>query len=164
MTLLLGLVAAVLIVSGCVLAATPPRITLLNAALRIDYPWRAGAGALVAAAGAGLAAALVRRRWAQALCGLLAFAATGVGLSLLTYRLETTPEALESESVFSRTVVPWRDVTRVDAGPAMVVVWGAGETQIRVDTADFRPEQRATLDRSIARLVHQAGARPEVRR
>src|SRR5258707_12787794 len=48
------------------LALRSPRLTLLNAALRIDYGWAVGVAALGAALLLASAAALAPRRWARA--------------------------------------------------------------------------------------------------
>jgi hypothetical protein len=47
-------------------------------------------------------------------------------------------------------------VGRVSLGSHTVVVEG-DETTIRIDTADFTPDQQASLARSIARRVREAG-------
>ena len=114
----------VLIVAGAIVSMGPPRLTLTNAGLSVEYPWFRGIGALVAALGAGLLAVALRRRWPRIAAGLLAALGLGVGAHLLAYRLE-----------------------------------GPDETRIEVDTTDFRPEQRASLERTIARRIHDSAPR-----
>ncbi len=140
----LGLV----IVAAAILpvALRSPRLTLLNAALRIDYGWVAGTAALGAAILLAAASATAPRRWAQALLVLCAVAAGGLGGSRLRYRLEIQPDGLDSRELTGSTLVPWGEVTHVDRGTR-------GETQIRVDTASFEGDQRAALERALARRI-----------
>ena len=49
--------------------------------------------------------------------------------------------------------MPWGEVTHVDRGTEALVIWGHGETQIRVDTASFEGDQRAALERALARRI-----------
>jgi hypothetical protein len=147
----LGLV----IVAAAILpvALRSPRLTLLNAALRIDYGWAVGGAALGAALLLGAAAALAPPRWATV--GLVAAAAViaGVGSARLRYRLEIQPDGLNSRELTGSTLVPWGEVTHVDRGTEALVIWGRGETQIRVDTASFEGDQRAALERALARRI-----------
>ena len=135
------------------LALRSPRLTLLNAALRIDYGWMVGAAALGAALLLAAAAALAPRSWAKA--GLVAGAVViaGVGGARLRYRLEIQPDGLNSREITGSTLVPWGEVTHVDRGTEALVVWGRGDTQIRVDTASFEGDQRAALERALARRI-----------
>ena len=146
-------VGAVLAVGLAPLAFRPPRYTLLNAALRVDYPWWVGA----AAAGATLALALttiaVRQRAGRWVAGAAAVLVAVFTTSRVAYRLEAGPEALRAREWTGSTALPWSEVTRVDKGPEVLVVWGKGDTQVRVDTSAFRAEQRASLERTIARRV-----------
>jgi hypothetical protein len=135
------------------LALRSPRLTLLNAALRIDYGWVVGAAALAAALLLAAAAALAPRRWARA--GLVAGAVViaGVGSARLRYRLEIQPDGLNSREITGTTLVPWGEVTHVDRGTEALVIWGRGDAQIRVDTASFEGDQRAALERALARRI-----------
>jgi hypothetical protein len=147
----LGLV----IVAAAILpvALRSPRLTLLNAALRIDYGWVAGTAALGAAVLLAAASATAPRRWAQAVLVLCAVAVGGLGGSRLRYRLEIQPDGLNSRELTGSTLVPWGEVTHVDRGTEALVIWGRGETQIRVDTASFEGDQRAALERALARRI-----------
>jgi hypothetical protein len=135
------------------IALRSPRLTLLNAALRIDYGWVVGAATLAAAVLLAAAAAIAPRRWAQAALALFAVAVAGVGGARLRYRLEIQPAGLNSRELTGSTLVPWGEVTHVDRGTEALVIWGRGETQIRVDTASFEGDQRAALERALARRI-----------
>lgn len=153
--LLLAVPGVLLLAGGVWLTLGAPRITLVNAGLHIEYPWRQGAGALAAAAGLGALAFAFAARWARVVLALLALAAVGVALDRLTYRLEADDHGLAARGWLGPTVVPWAEVTRVQSGPALIVVWGNGDAQVRVDTSYFQPHQRASLDRTIARRVRE---------
>jgi hypothetical protein len=139
----LGLAAAAVLP----VALRSPRLTLLNAALRIDYGWVVGVAALAAAA------AIAPRRWARGALVLFAVTVAGVGGSRLRYRLDVQPDGLNSRELTGSTLVPWGEVTHVDRGTEALVIWGRGETQIRVDTASFEGDQRAALERALARRI-----------
>jgi len=134
-------------------ALRSPRLTLLNAALRIDYGWVVGTAALAAALLLAAAAALVPRRWARAALVVGAVAVAGVGSSRLRYRLDIEPDGLNSRELTGTTLLPWGEVTHVDRGTEALVVWGRGDAQIRVDTASFEGDQRAALERALARRI-----------
>ena len=134
-------------------ALRSPRLTLLNAALRIDYGWVVGAAALGAALLLVAAAALAPRRWARAALVGGAVVVAGVGSARLRYRLDVQPDGLNSRELTGSTLVPWGEVTHVDRGTEALVIWGRGETQIRVDTASFEGDQRAALERALARRI-----------
>jgi hypothetical protein len=134
-------------------ALRSPRLTLLNAALRIDYGWAVGAAALGAAVLLAAAATIAPRRWAQAALVLFSVTVAGVGGARLRYRLEIQPDGLNSRELTGSTLVPWGEVTHVDRGTEALVIWGRGDTQIRVDTASFEGDQRAALERALARRI-----------
>ncbi len=152
--------AVALILLGAIVSMGPPRLTLTNAGLSVEYPWFRGVGALAAALGAALLALAVRRRWPRIAAGVLAALGLAVGAHLLAYRLEADAAGLSSRGLAGRQVVAWPAISRVEGGPGALVVIGADETRIEVDTTDFRPEQRASLERTIARRIHD-GAAPE---
>jgi hypothetical protein len=135
------------------LALRSPRLTLFNAALRIDYGWAVGAAALGAAVLLASAAALAPRRWARAALVAGAVVIAGVGGARLRYRLDIQPDGLNSRELTGSTLVPWGEVTHVDRGTEALVVWGRGDAQIRVDTASFEGDQRAALERALARRI-----------
>lgn len=73
----------------------------------------------------------------------------------LSYRLEATADGLVSRGLLGTTRIAWREVSRVEQGPDVIVVWGAGDSQIRIGTSGFRPEQRASLDRTMTRRLRE---------
>jgi hypothetical protein len=135
------------------LALRSPRLTLLNAALRIDYGWAVGAAALGVALLLAGAAALAPRRWARGAFVAGAVVIAGVGGTRLRYRLDVQADGLNSRELTGSTLVPWGEVTHVDRGTEALVIWGQGETQIRVDTASFEGDQRAAHERALARRI-----------
>jgi hypothetical protein len=135
------------------LALRAPRLTLLNAAVRVDFSWAVAAAALASGVLLATAAAVAPRR--SACAGLAVVAAlTGVfGAARLRYRLEVRPDGLYSRDLTGSTGLPWADVTRVDRGTEALVVWGRDDAQIRVDTGRFAGDQRAALERALARRI-----------
>jgi hypothetical protein len=135
------------------LAFRSPRLTLLNAALRIDFAWVVAAAALVGALLLAGAAWLAPRRSVRITLGTLAVLALAFGAARLRYRLEIRPEGLYARDLSGSTGVAWAEVTHVDRGTEALIVWGRGDAQIRVDTARFQGDQRAALERALARRI-----------
>ncbi len=144
--------------AGTALSLGAPRITLVNAGVRVDYPRRRAACAGLAAAGAALVALAIPRRAARVAGAIAAAALVGSASEILLYRLEADGGGVHRRGLLGRTDVAWRDVTRVDSGADAVVIWGRGETQVRVDTQAFEPTQRAMFDRTVARRVRESQA------
>lgn len=147
---------AIVFVAGAYASQGPPRLTLLNAGLSVQHGWKHPAGALVAAAGALLLAAAAPRRWARVVFLALAALSLVVAIHLVAYRVDADENGLASRGLLGRTRIPWGEVAGVDGAAGLVVVTGKDQNKIRVDTTDFRPEQRATLDRTIARRVRES--------
>ncbi len=149
-----------MIAGGIFLATGSPRLTLLNASIRVDYPWSRGAALLFASAGVGLLGWSAPWRWLRVALGGLGLAFALASLHLWLYRLEADEKSLTAHGLLPTTTLPWREVSHVDSGRDALVVWGRGDDQIRIDTASFRTDQREALERGIARRVRDAaGAR-----
>ena len=59
--------------------------------------------------------------------------------------------------ILGSTRIGWARVRRVDAGPD-VILSGTRRRSGPVETSGFSPEQRATLERTIARQIREAQA------
>jgi hypothetical protein len=99
---------------------------------------------------------LAPRRWLRLLGALACLGFAIFGLDRLLYRLEAGPEALSSRGLLGLRVIPWREVDQVQTGPDTVAVAGRGGVRIQVRTSGFGPDQRASLERTIARRVREA--------
>ena len=153
----LGALAAVgLLAAAAWLTRAPMRITLVNTTLRIDDPWtRAAALALAAAGLIALAKALPARRAMRgvlAACGALTFV---VAAATASTWLEARPEVLTARRWFVLTTIPWNEVTRVDSWRDAVVVWSGSGGRIAIDARRLDAQQRAVLERTIARHVQE---------
>jgi hypothetical protein len=148
------------ILAGAGLAFGPARVTWLNSGLRIDYPWPRGAAALFATAGSALLAALLQNRLLRLGAAVLAVVGLLLGLGLLAYRLEASETGITRAGLLGSTTIAWTDVTRVDTGASALVITDRAEAQVRVGTSDLAPEQRARLERTIARRVREGSSRP----
>ncbi len=151
-TLGLGVAAAAVLP----LALRPPRLTLLNAALRVDYGWAVCLAAVSTALLLAAAAAAAPPRWARRVGAGVAIVAATFGASRLSYRVETRTDVVYARALAGSTSVPWAEVTRVDRGRQILVVWGRGDTQVRLDTSGFAGEQRAALERALARHIFES--------
>jgi len=147
-----------LLVAGALGAGGAPRMTLLNTGLRIEHAWPHALAALGVAAGLAALAWAARVRAVRWVAGLAAVAAVAFALSRLVHRLDAGDAGVVERGILGSTRLGWRDVRRVDAGPDLILLWGPGDVQVRVETSGFSPEQRATLERTIARRVREARA------
>ncbi len=149
--------AAVAVTLALIGAGGAPRLTLRNDAISIDYPASLGLALIAAAAlvSAGAARAPGVWRWTLA---ALTLACAGLGIGRLTYSVAADGEELRQKSLFGRRVLAWTTISRVDLEPKRIVAWGAGNTTIRVPTARFTAEQRASLEQTISRRVYDATA------
>ena len=143
------------LLGGLLLAFGPLRAVWLNTGLRVDYPWPRGTSALVAAGGALGLAVLLRPRVLRLLAGALSIALALGGAALLLYRLDALAEGLVERRLLGTVRLAWSEVTAVQPEPEAVVIAG-GARRIRIDTTQLSPEQRAGLERTIARRVREA--------
>jgi hypothetical protein len=150
--------ALLAIAAGAWLSMGTPRLTLMNNGLRVVYPWPAAAGAVLAAVGAAALALAVRLLWIRVVAALLAVGSLWVGLHLLRYRVEADGQGIRARGLLGERRLAWPTLTRVETPPGLVVVI-AGEDFLELDVTDYRPEDRATLARAIARRV-QESSRP----
>jgi hypothetical protein len=156
---------AVLLVTGIAaglgFAFAPPRLTLVNAAVRVAYPWSAVAGGALAGLCAGALAALARRLSGRAALAAVAAACLVLALGRAAFAIEAGGDAVTERGLLRRTALPWREVSRVESDEAAIAVWSADGRHVRIETARLRPEQRAALERTVSRRVR--GGQPAVR-
>jgi hypothetical protein len=141
------------LVAGAVASTGAPRLTLRNVDLLVAYPWPRAAAALACAAAAAALAWMLRPTWARVLAGAFAIAAALAGAHLLLYRVRAGGEGVESRGLLGTERLSWTAIAQVQTGPGLLLLTGNGGQRLRVDTTDYRAEDRATLDRTIARRV-----------
>jgi Bacterial PH domain len=146
-----------LVIGGAWASAGIPRLTLLNAALRIDHPWRHGAGAAACAAGVAMLAASVSGTTLRRIGFILALGPLLLSIHLLAWRLEIAAAGLSFRGLLGTTRVAWPDVARIDLEARAIVVEAKGGERVRIDTANFAPDQRAAVERTLARHVQEHG-------
>jgi hypothetical protein len=156
--LIAAAVAAILV--GAWLSMGEPRLTMVNAGLSVTYPWADGLGSLLACAGFAGIVALVGKIGVRVAAALLAFLSLWVGLHLLTYRLDTTTDGIAARSHLVRREIAWRDVIDVGLDLDFIVLAARGQQKIEIDTTDFTADQRAALNRTIARRVSEQATVP----
>lgn len=136
-----------------------PHFSWQNTTLFVAYSAARWLGLLAIGLGAGLAAWAVPRRILRLVLGAAAVAALILAASRRAYRLEADSVALVQRGLFGTDRVTWREVGHVESGPAVIVVWGGEDQQVRIRTGDVSVDDRAILDRTIARRVREG--RPE---
>jgi hypothetical protein len=151
----LAVLATVFVLAAAAwLIRAPMRITLANTTLRIDDPWtRAASLALTGIGLAALAAALPARRLMRGLLAACAVLTLVVAAANASTWLEARPEVLTARRWFLLTTIPWNEVSRVDSWRDAVVVWSASGARVVIDARRLDAQQRAVLERTIARHV-----------
>lgn len=138
----------------------PPELVLLNTSLRVQYHWSRGAGALLVTAGLVVVAWSMTKLAFRLLCGVFGIGTLLGSLHLFLYQLEAKDAGLVWRDFYGSTAIGWRDVRRVEQGAGGLMITGPGDIRIPVDTTDFEPEQRASLERSISRRVRESAGPP----
>ena len=146
-----------LTLAGAALSVGAPRITLLNAALRIEYPWPRSAGALLAAIGVAILASLVRRVTLRRIGFVLALGPLLIAGHLLLWRLEIAASSLSFRGLFGTTSLAWPEVASIDLLAGAILVESRGGDKVSIDTTDFAADQRASVERTLARHVKEHG-------
>ena len=149
----LALSALAVFLAAAFFSSGPARLTLINAGLRVEYPWPRAAAAWVAFVGATGAVALLQRRWARVLLAGLAAITLYASLHLTIFRLEAGDRGVSFRVVLGTKRLAWEDVRKIETGPGVRVLLGPGDQRVSVDTADLSPTDAAALDRTIARRV-----------
>lgn len=136
---------------------TVPRLTLLNEGIRLRYPWPAVAAAALTVFALAALAALLRPLPARGMAILFALVASAFAVERLTYLVAADSVALTSSSLVERARIAWPEVRQVQGDGQTLRVSGFGENQIVIETAGLRPQDRATLERTVSRRVQEAG-------
>jgi hypothetical protein len=147
-----------------VLASAPflgaaPRVVFTNEGLVIDHPGRQAGAAAGLAGGLLLLGLGLRPRFVR--FALLGAAGGGIALAgqLGVSRLAAGKDGLESRGLLSRERIGWGEVVGVDTGPAAILVRGPSQRAIRIESRAMSPQDRAMLERMIARRVREASDR-----
>jgi hypothetical protein len=114
-------------------------------------------------AGALALSAALRSRGLRILA-LAAFAGLlGLAGSRLAFRVDAGSERLSVRGLTGSREARWSEVTRVDTGPSEIRLEHRGGLPLRVPLSALRPDQRASLERAIARHVAEAHSRRDPR-
>lgn len=136
---------------------TVPRLTLLNEGIRLRYPWPAVAATALTVVALAALAALLRPLPARGMAILFALVASAFAVERLTYLVAADAAALTSSGLVERARIAWPEVRQVQGDGRTLRVSGFGENQIVIETAGLRPQDRATLERTVSRRVQEAG-------
>jgi hypothetical protein len=154
--ILVGTTSIALVAVGLWFSFPAPRLLFLNASVVVRYPVRSTVGLLTTAAGVVLLRSALGLRALRILLAFFGGFLVVFAADRYFFRLEAGPLDLTQDGVFGRTRIPWAEVRRVEPGTSIVVLWGRGDAQIRVSTDSFTENERAILDRTIARHVREA--------
>jgi hypothetical protein len=148
-------VAAVVAALAFYVSLGPPRVLWLNAGLEIAHEWTHGAAAILAAVAAAGMAAVLKNRAGQVVAVLGALALGVLAAQRLAYRVDAVQDALSLRTVLGTTRIPWSAVTRMDAAPTHLTAVSTNSA-IRIGTAGLSADERAALERTVARRIREA--------
>jgi len=151
------LAAALAVVGIASTFVTAPRLTLLNEGVRLRYPWPAVAAAVVTVAALGALAVLLRPLPARGMAALFALVGCAFVVERVRYLVAADAVALTATGLVERARIAWPEVRQVQGDGRTLRVSGFGENQIVIETASLRPQDRATLERTVSRRVQEAG-------
>jgi hypothetical protein len=137
-------------------ALAAPRLTWENAGLAVRHPLHHGGAALVGAAALAAAALSGTRRPIAVLVLAAAGALAALGAQRLAWRVEAVEAGLHERTLTGWTRVDWREVELVEPRSDVIRVGARNGTSIALGTGGFAPEDRARLERTIARRIKEA--------
>ncbi len=137
-----------------------PRLSLDNQGLVLAYPPAMAAAPSLCAVGLLALALLPGAGRARLVCGALALAVGTLAAHSWRFRIVAAKEELVVSGVLSTERVGWKGVTRVTQSPSSLVVTRVAGRPLTVTTSGLTPQQRDTLERSVARRLREAGAGP----
>lgn len=137
-----------------------PRLTLSNNGLGIDYPTARTLAALAAAITAAVLAVVLPRRALGVLALVVAAGLAILGLHRLVYRLEVGPAGLSVRDLRGSRRLTWRDVTKVEPEAHALQLEGQRGERVSIDTSGFSAQQRASLERAVARHIGETQTQP----
>jgi len=137
-----------------------PRVVWLNAGPRLEYPPVLALAAGAAAAGALLVAAVLPRAW-RVVFALVAAGFLALAAQRLLYRLEVAEDGVAMRGLLGARRLPWASVAHVDLRPDALALVDAEHAEVEIGTSGLTADQRASLERTVARRVREAGAKAE---
>jgi hypothetical protein len=111
----------------------------------------------VAAAAVAAMAVALRQRAPQVLALVAAAFIAVFGAHRLAYRVDAVQDALSLRTILGTTRIPWTAVTRMDATPGHLTAV-SDAAAIRIGTANLSADERAALERTVARRMREADA------
>lgn len=153
--LLLALGGATL-VAGAALAFGSPRVVWLNTGPRMEYAPAVGIAAGAAAMGASLVAAAATQSTLRLASGLLGVFLLVLAAQRLLHRLDVVQDGVHVRGLFGSRSLPWSAVAHVDARPEVLMLVDEKGGAVEIGTASLTADQRASLERTVARRVREA--------
>lgn len=154
------MLAASLLLSGlCLLASRGPlRLTWTNEGVVGAFPWQTIALAAAAAFGLAPALVLVSRPAGRLILALAAAGLVARAGDRAVYRLEAAAAGLTQRTLLGSTALAWRTVSQVTGSARAILVRDEAGASIEIPASLVRPEDRATLERTLARRIRESQA------
>jgi len=151
-----GSAALLLAATAAAVALGPPRLTWENEGLRVQHPLHQAVAALLGAAALAAAAPPLRPRALAALGLVGALGLAGLAVQRFAWKVEAVEAGLHERTLAGWTRIAWRDVETVDSRANAVVLRARGGPAIALATRGLVGEDRARLERTIARRLRES--------
>ena len=152
------LLAASLVLSGlCLLASRGPlRLTWTNEGVEASFPWHTLALAASATLSVVPALVLVSRPGGRLILGLAALGLAARAGDRAVYRLEAQAAGLRQRTLLSSRALDWSQVSHMESPLQAILVRDRSGAVIEIPASHLRPEDRATLERTLARRIRES--------
>jgi len=153
-----ALLAACLAASGAGLLASrgPLRFTWTNDGLEAVFPGLIVAMAVASALGMALAMVPAARPATRLILGVAALTLGARAADRGVYRLEVSSVGLAERALSGSSALAWPEVVGVYSEQDRIRVRGKPDVTLQIATSLLRPEDRATLERTLSRRVRES--------
>lgn len=153
----LPLAASLLVSALCLLASRGPlRLTWTNEGVSAAFPWHTLALAAVAALGVVPALVLVSRPAGRLILGLAALGLAARAGDRAAYHLEAAATGLSQRTLLGSSALDWSQVSQVAGSARAILVRDKAGAVIEIPVSLVRPEDRATLERTLSRRIRES--------
>jgi len=152
------ILAASLLLSGlCLLASRGPlRLTWTNHGVEAAFPWHTLALAAGAALGVVPALVLVSRPAGRLILGLAVLGLAARAGDRALYRLHVEATGLRQRTLLGSSALDWSQVSQVAGSVQAILVRDKAGAVIEIPAPPLRPEDRATLERTLSRRIRES--------
>jgi len=143
--------------AGLLVASSGPlRLTWTNDGVEAAFPRQYALTAAIAACAVVAAVTLASRTWGRLILILLALVLSLRAANRAVYRLEIGRAGLSERSLRGSLAFNWPEITEVAGRADAIEIRGRDGRALELPAALLAPEDRSTLERTLARRVRES--------